>query len=49
MCILLFTATWIGGGFLLGTAELIYDPKQGLAWAVLCISFPLSLVVGKET
>uniref|UniRef100_A0A4W5MC29 Uncharacterized protein n=1 Tax=Hucho hucho TaxID=62062 RepID=A0A4W5MC29_9TELE len=27
-------ATWVGGGFILGNAEVVYDPKRGLAWAI---------------
>ncbi|XP_019720979.1 high affinity choline transporter 1-like [Hippocampus comes] len=26
-------ATWIGGGYILGTAEAVYSPTRGLAWA----------------
>ncbi|KAM9402043.1 high-affinity choline transporter 1-like isoform 1-T1 [Salvelinus alpinus] len=40
------TATWVGGGFILGNAEVVYDPKRGLAWAIGPIGFTLSLVVG---
>ncbi|XP_077373195.1 high-affinity choline transporter 1-like [Festucalex cinctus] len=27
------TATWVGGGYILGTAEAVYSPAQGLVWA----------------
>ncbi|XP_077424892.1 high-affinity choline transporter 1-like isoform X2 [Vanacampus margaritifer] len=27
------TATWVGGGYILGTAEAVYSPAQGLLWA----------------
>ncbi|KAK6291153.1 hypothetical protein J4Q44_G00384490 [Coregonus suidteri] len=40
------TATWVGGGFILGNAEVVYDPKRGLAWAIGPIGFSLSLIVG---
>jgi hypothetical protein len=36
----------VGGGFILGNAEVVYDPKRGLAWAIAPIGFVLSLVVG---
>ncbi|KAG7238465.1 hypothetical protein INR49_030860 [Caranx melampygus] len=29
------TATWVGGTFIIGTAETVYDPKLGLIWAVM--------------
>ncbi|XP_036963312.1 high affinity choline transporter 1-like [Acanthopagrus latus] len=28
------TATWVGGGYILGTAEVVYSPSQGLIWAI---------------
>uniref|UniRef100_A0A4W5LLC0 Solute carrier family 5 member 7 n=1 Tax=Hucho hucho TaxID=62062 RepID=A0A4W5LLC0_9TELE len=28
------TATWVGGGYILGTAEAVYSPSQGLIWAL---------------
>lgn len=28
------TATWVGGGYIMGTAEAVYSPAQGLIWAV---------------
>ncbi|XP_053174980.1 high affinity choline transporter 1-like [Scomber japonicus] len=27
------TATWVGGGYIMGTAEVVYSPTQGLIWA----------------
>ncbi|XP_049435511.1 high-affinity choline transporter 1-like [Epinephelus fuscoguttatus] len=29
------TATWIGGGFVVGTAEMVYTPSMGLTWAIM--------------
>uniref|UniRef100_A0A3P8UIY7 High-affinity choline transporter 1-like n=1 Tax=Cynoglossus semilaevis TaxID=244447 RepID=A0A3P8UIY7_CYNSE len=29
------TATWVGGGFIVGTTEAVYDPSLGLLWAVI--------------
>ncbi|XP_077199726.1 high affinity choline transporter 1 isoform X1 [Paroedura picta] len=40
------TATWVGGGYINGTAEAVYVPGYGLAWAQAPIGYALSLVVG---
>ncbi|XP_062983544.1 high affinity choline transporter 1 [Elgaria multicarinata webbii] len=40
------TATWVGGGYINGTAEAVYLPGHGLAWAQAPIGYALSLVVG---
>ncbi|KAL0962985.1 hypothetical protein UPYG_G00348020 [Umbra pygmaea] len=40
------TATWVGGGFILGNAEVVYDPNCGLAWAIGPIGYSLTLIVG---
>lgn len=40
------TATWVGGGYVNGTAEAVYDPGRGLAWAQAPWCYALSLVVG---
>uniref|UniRef100_A0ACB8FIX1 High affinity choline transporter 1 n=1 Tax=Sphaerodactylus townsendi TaxID=933632 RepID=A0ACB8FIX1_9SAUR len=39
-------ATWVGGGYINGTAEAVYVPGYGLAWAQAPIGYALSLVVG---
>ncbi|KAI4798453.1 hypothetical protein KUCAC02_022042 [Chaenocephalus aceratus] len=31
------TATWVGGGFIVGTAEMVYLPSMGLTWAILML------------
>ncbi|XP_015196648.1 high-affinity choline transporter 1-like isoform X4 [Lepisosteus oculatus] len=48
VCVSIFTmtATWVGGGFILGTAEIVYLPSQGLAWSVGLVGYSLSLIVG---
>lgn len=43
----LFSATWVGGGYINGTAEYVYLPNYGLAWAQAPFGYALSLVVGK--
>lgn len=42
-----FLATWVGGGYINGTAEYVYLPGYGLAWAQAPFGYALSLVVGK--
>ncbi|MEE2777768.1 MAG: sodium:solute symporter family protein [Acidobacteriota bacterium] len=43
---LTMTATWVGGGFINGTAEAIYDPALGLWWCQAPVCYALSLAVG---
>ncbi|XP_018584819.1 high affinity choline transporter 1-like [Scleropages formosus] len=40
------TATWVGGGYINGTAENVYLPECGLAWAQAPFGYALSLVLG---
>lgn len=40
-------ATWVGGGYINGTAEYVYLPDYGLAWAQAPFGYALSLVVGE--
>ncbi|VDM18189.1 unnamed protein product [Hydatigera taeniaeformis] len=40
------TATWVGGGYINGTAEAVYDPLQGLLLCQAPIGYALSLVIG---
>ncbi|XP_030005324.1 high affinity choline transporter 1-like [Sphaeramia orbicularis] len=40
------TATWVGGGYILGTAEVVYDPSKGLVWAIGPIAYVLNLIFG---
>ncbi|KAJ0012462.1 hypothetical protein NQD34_016796, partial [Periophthalmus magnuspinnatus] len=48
ICVSIFTmtATWVGGGYILGTAGLVYDPKKGLLWAVGPLAFSLNMLIG---
>ncbi|XP_059215824.1 high-affinity choline transporter 1-like [Centropristis striata] len=32
------TATWVGGAFIVGTAEMVYTPSMGLTWALVMMS-----------
>lgn len=40
-------ATWVGGTFIIGTAETVYDPEQGLIWAVMPLAATLAFTLGK--
>lgn len=38
------TATWVGGGYINGTAEIVF--KDGLIWCQAPLGYALSLVLG---
>ncbi|XP_033481092.2 high-affinity choline transporter 1-like [Epinephelus lanceolatus] len=40
------TATWVGGGFILGIAEAVYSPKMGLIWALIPVHYILTFTIG---
>ncbi|XP_041646117.1 high-affinity choline transporter 1-like [Cheilinus undulatus] len=40
------TATWVGGTFIIGTAETVYDPKLGLIWAVMPLAATVAFILG---
>ncbi|KAM3605767.1 uncharacterized protein V6R79_004361 [Siganus canaliculatus] len=40
------TATWVGGGFIVGTSEAVYNPSMGLIWAVMPIAATMCFVIG---
>ena len=44
--VLTMTATWVGGGYINGTAEVVYDSQQGLIWAQAPWGYALSLILG---
>ena len=44
--VLTMTATWVGGGYINGTAQGIYDPAQGLVWTQAPWGYALSMVIG---
>ena len=39
------TATWVGGGYINGTAEIVYS--SGLIWCQAPLGYALSLALGK--
>lgn len=43
--ILFVSATWVGGGYINGTAEYVYS--SGLLWAQAPWGYAMSLVLGK--
>uniref|UniRef100_A0A8B9F5Z4 High affinity choline transporter 1 n=1 Tax=Amazona collaria TaxID=241587 RepID=A0A8B9F5Z4_9PSIT len=40
------TATWVGGAYINGTAEIVYLPSKGLLWVQAPLGFALSLIIG---
>ncbi|CAI5652384.1 unnamed protein product [Oreochromis niloticus] len=40
------TATFIGGGFIVGLTEIVYTPTLGLTWAVMPVTTALTFIVG---
>ncbi|KGL80172.1 High affinity choline transporter 1, partial [Tinamus guttatus] len=40
------TATWVGGAYINGTAEIVYLPSKGLLWVQAPVGFALSLLIG---
>ncbi len=40
------TATWVGGGYINGTAEAVYNPTSGLVWAQAPWGYAISLILG---
>lgn len=44
--ILTMTATWVGGGYINGTAEAVYDSAQGIVWTQAPWGYALSMVLG---
>ncbi|XP_075951067.1 high-affinity choline transporter 1-like [Anarhichas minor] len=40
------TATWVGGAFVIGIAEVVYDPTRGLIWALVPLQTSISFIIG---
>ncbi|XP_075886354.1 high affinity choline transporter 1-like [Nelusetta ayraudi] len=40
------TATWVGGGYIMGCAEMVYNPTKGLVWLTGPIGFAMNLILG---
>ncbi|XP_041650610.1 high affinity choline transporter 1-like [Cheilinus undulatus] len=40
------TATWVGGGYIMGTAEAVYSPTQGLIWAMGPPAYLINFILG---
>ena len=43
-----FPATWVGGGYINGTAEVVYNPDGGLIFAQAPLGYATSLFLGKH-
>ncbi|KAJ8337330.1 hypothetical protein SKAU_G00385500 [Synaphobranchus kaupii] len=39
------TATWVGGGYILGTAAAAYNPTKGLVWALMPVQYVTNFLV----
>lgn len=46
-CVGAVAATWVGGGYILGCAEVVYNPTKGLVWAIGPPAFAINLVIGE--
>jgi len=44
--VLTMTATWVGGGYINGTAQGIFDPAQGIVWTQAPWGYALSMIIG---
>ena len=44
--IMTMTATWVGGGYIVGTAEAVFDRSRGLLWTQAPWCYALSLIIG---
>ncbi|XP_034533905.1 high-affinity choline transporter 1-like [Notolabrus celidotus] len=40
------TATWVGGAFIIGVAETVFDPTKGLLWALIPLQMSVSFIIG---
>uniref|UniRef100_A0A672Z0F8 High-affinity choline transporter 1-like n=1 Tax=Sphaeramia orbicularis TaxID=375764 RepID=A0A672Z0F8_9TELE len=40
------TATFVGGGYIVGLTEAVYTPTMGLTWAVMPVTAALSFIIG---
>jgi high affinity choline transporter 7 len=43
----ILTATWVGGGYINGAAEIVYASGSGFAWCQAPFGFSVSLIMGK--
>ncbi|KAI0213393.1 High-affinity choline transporter 1 [Lamellibrachia satsuma] len=42
----MFPATWVGGGYINGTAEYVFTPGYGLVWCQAPVGYAISLCLG---
>uniref|UniRef100_A0AAV2LNS7 Uncharacterized protein n=1 Tax=Knipowitschia caucasica TaxID=637954 RepID=A0AAV2LNS7_KNICA len=43
------TATWVGGGFILGIAEATYNPTLGAVWALMPVPYVVTFFLARPT
>lgn len=48
VCIFSTAATWVGGAFIIGIAEAVYDPTKGLIWNIVPLQMSISFIIGKS-
>ncbi|XP_035286880.1 high-affinity choline transporter 1-like [Anguilla anguilla] len=39
------TATWVGGGYILGTAAAVYNPTKGLVWGLMPLQYIVNFLI----
>ncbi|KAI1902028.1 hypothetical protein AGOR_G00040490 [Albula goreensis] len=39
------TATWVGGGYILGTAAAVYNPRRGLVWGLMPLEYLIQFCI----
>ena len=47
--VLTMGATWVGGGFINGSAQETYKDGGGLIWTQAPFGYSMALIIGKET
>ncbi|XP_019720982.1 high-affinity choline transporter 1-like isoform X2 [Hippocampus comes] len=47
ICVFTMTATWVGGGYIMGTAEAVYLPTRGLVWASGPFAYLVNFILGE--
>lgn len=47
MYLFTFLATWVGGVFIIGIAESVYNPTKGVTWALIPLQMSISFIIGK--
>lgn len=40
-------ATWVGGGYIMSCAEMVYNPTKGLVWVTAPVACAMNMLLGK--